>query len=80
MMAFLMVLLSGGLFDVILFGLSSFSGTTLDYAVYVIGFLGVFAPVFFIVLLDDDLKTDKQVKKSSDTRHNKNFARNPRHD
>lgn len=54
--------------------LATYTNTDLDVTLYILSFVGVFVGSFFVTIIDDDLKLDKQIKKSLDKRNNRNFA------
>lgn len=54
--------------------LATYTNTDLDVTLYILSFVGVFVGSFFVTIIDDELQTDKKIKKSLDKRNNRNFA------
>lgn len=50
--------------------LAQYTQTDLDVTLYILAFVGGFFGVFIIAIVDDDLQTDKQIKKSLDKKNN----------
>lgn len=55
--------------------LATYTDTDLDITLYILSFVGVFVASFFVTIIDDDLKLDKQIKKSLDKRNKRNFTK-----
>lgn len=72
---FVMSLFSGAVMLSFVIALATYTNTDLDITLYILSFVGVFVGSFFVTIIDDDLKLDKQIKKSLDKRNNKNFTK-----